>query len=145
MKTKFLLFSLLLSGLFSFQSVSAQDITFDDGATWKCDQFFAARPLRYMKQYRFFDDVNNNTKSSIYLKSFSVKYKNGNYLSVGQLFDNGREFDWTADVVNRKFVVPAKTSLRAISTRNIDWGIVRHPNVRSNGINQWDFLIGYNI
>jgi hypothetical protein len=118
---KTLLFSLLLSGFLAFQSVSAQNITFDDGATWKCDQFFDARPLRYMKTYQFYDEWINGENKSVYLNNYAVKYKNANYLSVGQLFSNNQEFYWTKLLVDSGYRVPPRSRMPVLSTFAQDW------------------------
>jgi hypothetical protein len=70
---------------FSF-SAFAQSVTFDDGASWTCDQYFSPTPVRYWKLYSFHDTWNNNTNQTTYLNEYKYQFQNASYLSRGAAF-----------------------------------------------------------
>lgn len=74
--------------------------------------------------YRFYDTWNNADNKPVYLNEYSVKYKNANYLSVGEKFTIGNEayeMYWTSLLTNNNYIVPAKSSMQVLSTKNEDW------------------------
>lgn len=78
---KYILFLLtILTSLLGSQ-LFAQNMTFDDGTVWNCDQNFAPVAVRYWKLYSFNDTWNNNTNTNTYLNEYFVQYKNASYLS----------------------------------------------------------------
>lgn len=112
---KFLLqIALFVLVCISANQVHAQSITFDDGTSWTCDQYFAPAPVRYMYTHTFYDDFNNPTDSNLYLTTFAVQYKNASYLSADGFFD------WTDVLRSNLFTSSPGTSVRAITT-NSNW------------------------
>lgn len=84
-------FFLLVTLLFILPSFGyAQNMTFDDGATWNCDQNYAPVPLRYNYQYRFYDTWNNPASVPAYMNTYEVKYKDSTYMRAGQSWPNGK-------------------------------------------------------
>ena len=77
---------LLLASLFLIAPsfVHAQNMTFDDGTTWNCDENFAPVPLRYGYQYQFYDTFNNPTSNATYMNTYEVRYKDSTYMRAGQ-------------------------------------------------------------
>ncbi len=114
-------------------------MTFDDGTTWNCDQNFDPIPLRYYYQYGFGDVWNNPASVPAYMNTFSVRYKDSSYLRVGQTWSDGTNFDWTAQLRQNNFAIPAGSSMEIISTFANDWAVLNHPAVRTGN----DFTIAY--
>jgi len=78
MKKLFITLALLLVPFL----VDARNVTFDDGTTWYCDQYFDSVPLRYGYQYRFYDVWNNPSSRIVYMNSRQVRYKDNSYTRV---------------------------------------------------------------
>lgn len=116
-------------------------MTFDDGTTWNCDQNFDPVPLRYYYQYGFGDVWNNPASVPAYMNTFSVRYKDSSYLRVGQTWSDGTNFDWTAQLRQNNFAIPAGSSMEIISTFANDWAVLNHPAVRTGN----DFTIAYQM
>lgn len=138
MKKIFFLLVLILS---SPSLISAQNMTFDDGTTWNCDQNFAPVPLRYQYQYEFYDVWNNPSNIPVYMNTRSIQYKNAGYLNMGQMWPNGSPVYWTNELVNNGYSVPANSSMKVLSTFADDWAILSHPLVRTTN----DFTIAYKV
>ncbi len=77
---KYIIFLLIV--LFSSigNQTFAQNVTFDDGTVWNCDQNYAPTPVRYWKLYSFYDTWNNGTSTNTYLNEHYIQYKNASYL-----------------------------------------------------------------
>ena len=116
-------------------------MTFDDGTTWNCDQNFAPVALRYQYQYRFFDTWNNLANVPAYMNEYQVRYKDSSYVRVGQTWPSGKTVDWTNQLVQNNYAVPAYSSMEVLSTFTNDWAVLNHPAVRTGN----DFTIGYQI
>ena len=116
-------------------------MTFDDGTTWNCDQNFAPVALRYQYQYRFFDTWNNLANVPAYMNEYQVRYKDSSYVRVGQTWPSGKTVDWTNQLVQNNYAVPAYSSMEVLSTFTNDWAVLNHPVVRTGN----DFTIGYQI
>lgn len=124
----------------------AQNVTFDDGTTWNCDQNFTPTAVRYWKLYFFNDTWNNDTNANTYLNEYFVQYKNASYLGHGQAYPNGRLFDWTKTLRNASYTVAPHSNMSILSTQFEDWGIVQKPTTRSNPASgQYDFMIAYKV
>ncbi len=119
----------------------AQNMTFDDGTTWNCDQNFDPVPLRYHYQFRFFDTWNNPANVPVYMNDYAVRYKDSSYLRTGQSWPNGKSVYWTNQLKNNNYAVPANSSMEVISTFTNDWAILNHPETRTGN----DFTIAYKI
>lgn len=143
---KLLIFLTLLSSLFNLQATFAQNVSFDDGTTWNCDQNFAPTPVRYRKLYSFYDTWNNGTNTNTYLNDYFVQYQNASFLGRGAAFPDGSLFDWTQEVRNAFYTIAPNSSMRVLSTLREDWGIAQKPATRSNpSLGQYDFMISYKI
>lgn len=119
-----------------------QNVTFDDGTTWNCDQNFSPVALRYQYQYRFFDTWNNPANVPAYMNTYGVRYKNSTYLSVGQTWPNGKgNVYWTDALRANGYAVPAHSSAEILSTYTNDWAILNHPTTRTGN----DFMVAYQI
>jgi hypothetical protein len=143
---KLLIFLALLSSFLHLQATFAQNVSFDDGTTWNCDQNFAPTPVRYRKLYSFYDTWNNGTSTNTYLNDYFVQYQNALFLGRGAAFPDGSLFDWTQEVRNAFYTVAPNSSMRVLSTLREDWGIAQKPATRSNpSLGQYDFMISYKI
>jgi hypothetical protein len=114
MKKILFLITLSIMTVSSMASVYAESVTFDNGANWSCDQYFAPVPLRYWYNYTFHDTFNNPTGQNTYLNTFEIQYKNANYLAADGVFS------WTQDIRNAGFTVAPGSSIRALTT-NPNW------------------------
>lgn len=133
---------LFLLSVLIFPSIGlAQNMTFDDGTTWNCDQNFSPVPLRYNYQYRFYDTWNNNSNRTVYMNTYAVRYKNSSYMRMGQNWPNGKSVYWTNALVNGGYRVPAYSNMQILSTYTNDWAILNHPATRTNN----DFTIAYKV
>ncbi len=76
-----IIFSMVMVVFFTMSTnVSAQNVSFDDGTTWNCDQNFAPTPVRYNKLYSFFDTWHNNSSTNTYINNFYIKYQHASFL-----------------------------------------------------------------
>ena len=135
------LLALVVPAITAISSTSAAEtVTFDDGTKWQCDQYFSPVKLRYNYYYGFYDMYRNTNTSRYtnYLNTFSVQYKNADYLLAGG------KFDFTPELRAKNFAVAPGEEIKALATQSDNWKVNKHPAVRSTG-SAFDFMIAYRI
>ncbi len=94
---KFIFLAIVLLAIPSFGYT--QNMTFDDGTTWNCDQNFTPVAIRYQYQYRFYDTWNNPATVPAFMNKYAVRYKDSKYIRPGQAWPDGNNVSWTNQLI----------------------------------------------